>query len=112
MSLHRPPAAHPPPIPCPPLAPPGRLLAQVLAGGLAGSALLAVFAGVVGGWVRQAESGHRAQAAQAEAIWRCHARRVRAERVDCRCALRPPSTTAAHGCSVPKTRSQSELVTP
>lgn len=112
MSLHRPPPADPPPIPCPPLAPPGRLLAQVLAGGLAGGALLAVFAGVVGGWVRQAESGHRAQAALAEATWRCHARRVRAERDACRCALQPPSTTSAQGCSVPETLSRSELVTP
>lgn len=73
---------------------PGRWLAQapLLVGGLAGGVLLALFAAVVRGGVRQAEADHRAQDARTEATWRCNALRVRAERDACHCGLQAPAT--------------------
>lgn len=78
-----------------PAEPSGRARAQLLVGGLAGVALLSVFAGVVALGVRRAESDHRAQAALLEATWRCNALRVRAERDACRCRLGPRAAAAS-----------------
>lgn len=89
------------PAPAGPPGPAAHARAQLIVGGLAGVALLSVFAGVVTLGVRRAESDHRAQAALHEATWRCNALRVRAERDACRCRLSPRPAASGPLCSEP-----------